>query len=175
VKTPIQTARLMLRDFVSGDFDAIHAYASDPEVTRFMFHGVRTPEDTRDYLGRMIASQREQPRLTWELAVVLTSANRLIGACDLTCDAGGEGDLGFIFSKDAWGMGYATEAARAMVRAGFEDLALTRIFSTCDVNNAASARVLEKAGLTRVARLDRHQYALGKWWTSFRYEIVQSS
>jgi RimJ/RimL family protein N-acetyltransferase len=91
----------------------------------------------------------------------------------ITCENAIEGDLGFIFSKDVWGMGYATEAARAMVRAGFEELGLTRIFATCDVANGASARVLEKAGLARVATLDRHRYARGKWWTSFRYEIVQ--
>ncbi len=58
---------------MAGDFDAIHTCASDPDVTRFMFHGVRTAADTRDYLGRMIASQTEAPRRTCELAVVLTS------------------------------------------------------------------------------------------------------
>jgi len=168
---PLRTPRLTVRDFVPADFDAIHPYASDPDVTRFMFHGVRTEADTRDYLDRMLASQREQPRLIWELAVVETASGRLIGACDLTCESASEGDLGFIFSKDAWGMGYATEAARAMVRAGFEQLQLKRIVSTCDVGNAASARVLEKAGLTRTATLERHKYALGKWWTSHLYEI----
>lgn len=136
-----------------------------------MFHGARTLEDTRDYLDRMIASQRDDPRLIWELGVVVTAANRLVGACDLTCDGRGEGDLGFIFSKDVWSKGYATEAARAMVRAGFEQLGLTRIFSTCDVANAASGRVLKKAGLRRTATLERHKYALGKWWTSFFYEV----
>jgi RimJ/RimL family protein N-acetyltransferase len=136
-----------------------------------MFHGVRTADDTRAYLNRMLASQTEQPRLIWELAVVVTSVNRLIGACDLTCENDREGDLGFIFAKDAWGIGYATEAARAMVRAGFDELGLSRIFSTCDIGNAASARVLEKAGLTRVATLDRHQFALGTWWTSYLYEV----
>jgi ribosomal-protein-alanine N-acetyltransferase len=168
---PVRTPRLTLREFVPGDFDAIHAYASDPDVTRFMFHGVRTEADTRDYLDRIIASQREPPRRTWELAVVVTAVNRLVGACDLTCENDGEGDLGFIFAKDVWGMGYATEAARAMVRAGFEQLGLTRIFSTCDVANGASARVLEKTGLARAATLDRHKYALGKWWTSYLYEL----
>src|SRR3954468_18833586 len=136
-----------------------------------MFHGVRTPADTRDYLDRMLASQHDQPRLVWELAVVETSSARLVGACDLTCENEREGDLGFIFSKDAWGMGYATEAAQAMVRAGFEQIGLTRIHSPCDVDHAASARVLEKAGLTRAAMLERHHYALGKWWTSYLYDV----
>jgi [ribosomal protein S5]-alanine N-acetyltransferase len=168
---PLRTGRLTLRDFLPGDFDAIHAYASDPDVTRFMFHGVRTPEHTRDYLNRMLASQREVPRLTWELAAVETSSRRLVGACDLTCDNAREGDLGFIFSKAVWGMGYATEAAQAMVRAGFEQLGLTRIVATCNIANAASARVLEKAGLSRVATLERHKFVLDKWWTSHRYAI----
>jgi RimJ/RimL family protein N-acetyltransferase len=168
---PRHTARLTLRDFVPGDFDAVHLYASDPDVTRFMFHGARSEADARDYLDRMLASQQAQRRLIWELGVVVTSVNRLIGACDLTCENEHEGDLGFIFAKDVWGMGYATEVARTMVRAGFEELGLTRIFSTCDVSNGASARVLEKSGLTRVVTLDRHKYARGRWWTSHLYEL----
>ena len=144
-----------------GDFDAIHLYASDPDVTRFMFHGPRTVEDTRDYLDRMLASQQDEPRLTWELGVVVTSSTALSAPAISPATTKGEGDLGFIFSKDVWGIGYATEAARAMVRAGFEQLGLTRIFSTCDVANAASGRVLEKAGLARIATLDRHKYRSG--------------
>ena len=60
---PVRTARLILRDLEPGDFDAIHSYASDPEVTRYMFYGPRTVAETRGYLERMLASQREQPRL----------------------------------------------------------------------------------------------------------------
>jgi ribosomal-protein-alanine N-acetyltransferase len=136
-----------------------------------MFHGVRTVADTQDYLDRMIESQAADPRVVWELAVVETATGRLVGACDLTCESAGEGDLGFILSKDVWGRGYASEAARAMVRAGFDRLGLTRVFATCDVANPASARVLEKAGLTRVATLERHTFALGRWWTSDLYEV----
>jgi RimJ/RimL family protein N-acetyltransferase len=119
----------------------------------------------------MLASRKEEPRMIWELAVVVTSSDRLVGACDLTCENEREADLGFIFSKEVWGRGYATEAARAMVRAGFEALGLTRIVATCDVKNSASARVLDKSGLKRVTVLDRHKFALEKWWTSLLYEV----
>jgi RimJ/RimL family protein N-acetyltransferase len=138
-----------------------------------MFYDPRTAAETRAYLDRMLASQRETPRSIWELAVVLTAEDRVIGACDLTLENGRttEGDLGFVFSRDAWALGYATEAARALVHAGFEQLGLTRIFATCDVANHASARVLEKAGLQREATLEQHKYARGKWWTSFLYAI----
>lgn len=173
LRLPLQTARLTLRDFVPNDFDAIHAYASNADVTRYMFYDPRTTAETRAYLDRMLASQRDTPRLIWELAVVLTDEDRVIGACDLTLGnvRDNEADLGFIFSQDAWGKGYATEAAQALVREGFEHLGLNRIFATCDVANHASVRVLEKAGLTREATLERHKFARNTWWTSYRYAI----
>src|SRR5713226_6043027 len=171
LRLPIRTVRLFLRDLELHDLDAIHAYASDPEVTRYMFYGPRTEADTRDYLDRRIASQREVPRMVWELGVLLAGDRRLVGTCDLALEKPDEGDLGFIFSPDVWGRGYATEAARAMVRAGFEQLGLTRIVATCNVSNTASAHVLEKAGLQREATLEDHRFAKGVWWTSFMYAI----
>jgi len=165
---------LLLRDFVAADFGAIHAYSSDPEVTRFMFFGPRDEADSRDYLQRMFESQIQEPRLTWELAIVHRSDDRLIGACDLTLEDEREGDLGYMLARDAWGQGYATEAARATVDAGFEQLGLERIFATCDVDNAASAHVLEKAGLRCEALLESHKEAKGRWWDSYLYAIVRS-
>jgi RimJ/RimL family protein N-acetyltransferase len=169
---PIRTARLRLRDFVVSDVDAVHAYASDADVTRFMFYGPRTEDETRHYLDRVIAAQTVTPRTLWELAIVRESDDRLIGACDLTFARRGEADLGFILARDAWGHGYATEAARALVVAAFEGLGASRVFATCDVANHASAHVLEKAGLRREATLERHMFAKGRWWTSFLYAIT---
>ena len=127
--------------------------------------------ETRGYLERMFDSQREEPRLVWELGVLEASGDRVVGACDLTLEYPDAADLGFIFSREVWGLGYATEAARAMVRAGFQQLGLTRIFSTCDVENHASARVLEKAGLRRESILEKHKYAKCRWWTSCLYSV----
>lgn len=171
---PIRTQRLLLRDFVVADFGAIHAYSSDPEVTRFMFFGPRDEADSQDYLQGMLESQAREPRFVWELAVVRCSDDRLIGACDLTLEDEREGDLGYILARHAWGEGYATEAARAMVDAGFRQLGLERIFATCDVGNVASAHVLEKVGLRREALLKNHKQAKGRWWDSYLYGIAQS-
>jgi [ribosomal protein S5]-alanine N-acetyltransferase len=168
---PLRTERLIARDFELSDFDAVHAYASDPEVARFMFFAPRTPDETRTYLERMVATQRQVPRTVWELAVIRAADGRLIGGCDLTLAQPHEADLGFIFARDAWALGFASEIARALVRAGFEELGVARVFATCDVDNHASARVLEHAGLTREARLDRHKFARDRWWTSFLYSL----
>jgi RimJ/RimL family protein N-acetyltransferase len=109
--------------------------------------------------------------MIWELGVVLTAENRLVGACDLTLEDAHAADLGFVFSREAWGVGYATEAARMLVRVGFEQLGLRRIVATCDVANRASGRVLEKAGLRREGTLERHKHARGQWWSSFLYAV----
>jgi [ribosomal protein S5]-alanine N-acetyltransferase len=172
LRLPIVTARLRLRDFVPVDLAAVHAFGSDPEVTRFMFWGPRDAAESRAYLDRMLASQRQRPRLVWELAVVRRANDALIGACDLTLDDdGATGDLGYLLARPAWGAGYATEIARALVAAGFEQLRLRRIFATCDIDNAASARVLEKAGLRFEARLGHHIHVKDRWWHSLQYGL----
>lgn len=80
---PIETERLLLRDFRPGDLDAVRAF-SDADATRFMFYGPRDERDACDYLERMARSQVERPRLIWELAVVERTTREVIGACDLT-------------------------------------------------------------------------------------------
>lgn len=168
ITLPIQTARLWLRDFTAADLAAVHAYASDPEVTRYMFYGPREVAESQDYIARMLRSQREQPRMTWELAVIRQADHRLIGACDLTLDDERQADLGYILARDVWGQGYAVEAAQAMLQRGFEDLGLERIYAVCDVDNVGSRRVLEKLGLQREVVLARFRHIKGRWWDMLR-------
>jgi RimJ/RimL family protein N-acetyltransferase len=169
---PIRTARLRLRDFLASDWPAVHAYSSDPDVVRFMFWGPRTEDESRGFVDRMLASQKEEPRTVWELAVERMTDGAVVGACDLTLE-GDEGDLGFVLAKHAWGQGIATELGRALVSVGFEQMGLRRIFATCDHENLASRRVLEAlmracatSARSRVrwgerGRRDRHATALG--------------
>jgi RimJ/RimL family protein N-acetyltransferase len=139
-----------------------------------MFYGPKDEADTRDYIQRMLDSQVERPRLIWELAIVRRADSRLIGACDLTLENKDEADLGYILARDVWGQGYATEATREMVCAGFEQLNLKRIFAMCEVNNISSARVLEKAGLHRRTILPNYKEAKGRWWDMYLYAITSS-
>ena len=169
---PIHTPHLTLRDFQASDFDAIFAYASDPEVTRFMFYGPRDQAETHDYLQHMLQSQTELPRLIWEVAVVRTADGQRIGACDLTLEGAFEADLGYILARSAWGQGYATEIARTLLHVGFTQLGLQRIFALCDMHHLASARVLEKAGLRRETTLYGYKEAKGRWWHMYRYALT---
>jgi len=168
---PIVTQRLVLRDFEIGDLEAVLAYLSDPQVTELMFFGPRDAEATRKYLDEMHASRQARPRRIWELAVVERASGGVIGSCDLTLADERVGDLGYIFARSAWGRGFATETARAMVRAGFEQLRLDRIFAMCERDHRASRRVLDKAGLRSRGVIEGVRQAKGRSWDMWLYDL----
>jgi ribosomal-protein-alanine N-acetyltransferase len=161
---PIATERLNLRDFVKSDFDAIHAYSSDPRVTKYLFFGPRDADGTAEYLEGLLASQDEVPRTRYELAVEEVESGRVLGACDLSLIERNVVDLGYMLGLADWGKGYATEIARALVDAAFFDLQADRVISTVDVNNQASIRVLEKIGMRWEAVFRKHRRAKNRWW-----------
>ena len=164
LSVPVRTARLNLREFVAADFEAVHAYSSDPRVTRYLFFGPRDADSTAEYLDELLASQREQPRTRFELAVEDSISGKLIGACDLSLVESQVVDLGYMLGAEQWGKGYATEIALALVDAAFFDLRAQRVISTVDVNNAASIRVLEKIGMRWEAVYRKHRRAKNRWW-----------
>jgi [ribosomal protein S5]-alanine N-acetyltransferase len=161
---PIRTARLNLREFVMADFQAVHAYSSDPRVTRYLFFGPRDEDGTVEYLEGLLASQRERPRSRFELAVEETATGGVIGACDLSFIERNVVDLGYMLGSDSWGKGYATEIALALIDAAFFDLRAERVISTVDINNSASIRVLEKIGMRWEAVYRKHRRAKNRWW-----------
>ena len=160
---PIQTPRLLLREFVDNDLDALCGLVCDRRVTRYMFHLPGAHCDAAGYLRRAMACQVERPRAVWELAIAERASDALIGSCNLTLMAAGEADLGYMLRKDAWGRGFGTETAQTLIEAGFGQLALARIISTVDVRNRASIRVLEKVGLRWEATYRRLRKIRGEW------------
>jgi RimJ/RimL family protein N-acetyltransferase len=161
---PIETARLTLRDFVRSDAGAVYAYSSDPRVTRFLFFGPRDEDGAAEYLEGLLASQDEEPRTRFELAVEERSSRRVIGACDLSLIERNVVDLGYMLGLADWGKGYATEIALALIDAAFCQLRAERVISTVDVNNRASIHVLEKIGMRWEAVFRKHRRAKNRWW-----------
>jgi [ribosomal protein S5]-alanine N-acetyltransferase len=161
---PVRTERLNLREFVKSDFDAVFNYSSDPKVTRYLFFGPRDADSTAEYLEELLASQIEQPRTRFELAVEETTSGRVIGACDLSLIEANVVDLGYMLGTPDWGKGYATEISLALLEAAFRELRAERVISTVDVNNGASIRVLEKIGMRWEAVFRKHRRAKNRWW-----------
>ncbi|MCF8471112.1 MAG: GNAT family N-acetyltransferase [Parvibaculum sp.] len=177
---PIETPRLILRDFVSRDLEAVHAYSSLPDVSRYLVWGPNTLLQSKDTIRGFLLDQRRRPRINFDLAIVRKGSTRrgdgpkLIGGVGLKLVdwENRTGDIGYVLHPDHWRQGYAQEAARGLMDAGFREIGLQRIFATCDQRNKASARVMEGLGLRRGGAFRLSKYIQGEWCDEFLYAIL---
>ena len=170
----LTTERLMLRDFVESDSEAVLAYQQDPLYLRYYEWTSRTEEEVRAFLKIFLNHQQQVPRIKFQFAVTLKSTGQLIGSCGVRRDSpvAREGDMGYELDPKHWGNGYATEAAQAVLDFGFSHMDLQRVSAWCIADNLASARVLEKIGMKLEKRMRNHQYFKGKWWDALSYAIL---
>ncbi|MGD2047292.1 MAG: GNAT family N-acetyltransferase [Gemmatimonadota bacterium] len=152
----IETGRLILRPFELGDVDDVLAYAQDPEWSRYLRLLPRPYE--RPHAEQFIARQLLLDRTkhpTWAIGLNGT----VIGGLNLRFDFEHlSAEVGYSVAREHWRKGICTEAARAVIDAGFsthEDL--NRIHARADAENVASQRVMEKVGMTKegVLRMNR--------------------
>ncbi|CAN5696566.1 GNAT family N-acetyltransferase [soil metagenome] len=148
----VETDRLVMREFVEGDAESLFRLDSDPEVHRYLGGNplvhidqsvaivARVRQQYRtNGIGRWVTLEKSSGDfLGWSgLRFVPETVN---GRVDFI-------DLGYRFLPAFWGKGYASEAAIASVRHGFDVMKLDAICGYADRDNTASRRVLEKAGL----------------------------
>lgn len=169
-----ETKRLQIREFVHGDYPAVHSYASDPLVAEHMIWGPNTEEETLDYINYTIEMQQQTPRKGFESAVVLKATGELIGGCGIHVSEPSQGEIGYCLHRGYWGQGFAAEAAAGMIAYGFEHLGLHRIYATCRPDNIGSARVMQKAGMVYEGHIREHKRHKGKWHDSYQYSILEN-
>jgi ribosomal-protein-alanine N-acetyltransferase len=152
----ITTHRLKLRPPEISDAAAIfQGYAQDPEVTRYLiWRPHRSLAETEDFLRGGIAAWQAGIDLSW--VITRLADNAVIGMLAARPDGQHAVSLGYVLARAAWGHGYTTEAVRAVIEAAWARPEIFRVWATCDVDNPASARVMEKAGMQREGRLARH-------------------
>lgn len=145
----LETERLVLREITEADYEAVHGYATDPEVIRYVPWGPNSEQDTHDFLARTMIAAAEEPRLEYVFGVELKEETGLLGSVGLYVrpEDTDQAMLGYAFRREAWGRGIATEASRAIVAMAFDVLGLRRVWASCDPDNAGSRRVLEKVGM----------------------------
>jgi len=171
----IETERLLLREFTEDDWPEVLAYQSNPRYQRYYPVTEKTPTQAQAFVQMFLDQQQEKPRRKFQLAAVHKPSSKLIGNCGLrmeTIDAR-LADLGYEFSPEYWGQGYATEAAQAMLHFGFCTLHLHRIWACCIADNSGSARVLEKLGMQLEGRLRENEYFRGRWWDTLTYAVLE--
>lgn len=172
---PLATTRLVLRPFTEDDLDALHAIQCRADVARFLYGEPRSREETRQALAKRL--DPHLPRTDGEsvtLAVVRRDRDELIGDVSLwlTSAAHRQGEIGYVFHPDHQGRGFATEAAREMLRVGFEELALHRIVGRLDARNTASGRLLSRLGLRPEGHFRENEFVKGEWTDEAVYAIL---
>jgi ribosomal-protein-alanine N-acetyltransferase len=169
VAIELETARLRIRPFAPGDWEAVHAYTSQPQVRAYVPEWPETPEQARAFVRENLD---EDARVH---ALVLRDGDQLIGHMAFHPWFGSRTyEVGWAVDPAHQGHGYATEAAHALIGHGFETLGLHRIVATCQPQNVASVRVMEKLGLRREAHFRQCMLAPdGTWWDEYFFAILE--
>ena len=172
----LKTERLVLREFEADDWYAVHAYQNNRLYLRYYDWTARSEQDAQDFVAIFLKQQQSKPRNKFQLAITLADSGRLIGNCGVRLTAPGSniGDIGYELDPLFWGNGYATEAARAMLQFGFEQLQLHRITAVCIAENEGSVRVLTKLGMQQEGRLRENEFFKGRWWDNLLFAILES-
>ena len=144
---PLLTARLRLRPYNDQDFAPFHAMTADAETVH-AWPAPFTEEKSQNWIRRQIDNYK--PLGFGRMVVEERTTGEFVGDCGMMlAEVNGrlENDLGYIFKKEHWGKGYATEAAQAVLNFALKDLKLPRVVANMTNTHTASRRVAEKIGL----------------------------
>ena len=150
----LETDRVRLRPLCEGDVAALVELDSDPEVMRYLHPTAPPSAEAALAWIRLLESQFYDRLPGFGFWAALDKDDAFLGWFHYRSsgDDPAVAELGYRLRRAAWGRGYATEVARALVRKGFEELGIRRVVATALVENEGSIRVMQKAGL----RLSRH-------------------
>jgi [ribosomal protein S5]-alanine N-acetyltransferase len=170
----LETNRLLLREFEEDDWERVLAYQSDPLYLRYYHWSDRSAEDVKAFVQMFLDAQKERPRTAFQLAVTLQSNGKLIGNCGVRVNNPQlrEANIGYELDSQYWRQGYATEAAQVVLRFGFQELGMHRIWATTLAVNKGSVKVLAKLGMRQEARELEKEYIKGQWFDSLTFAIL---
>ncbi|MEV6318410.1 GNAT family N-acetyltransferase [Streptomyces sp. NPDC051776] len=164
MQRPVETGRLRLRPLTGADAELLVTLDSDPGVMRFLGDGRPPPHEriSGEILPSLIRRAELFPGFGHWIATEKPSG-AFVGWFEFRPEEHGdpaEAELGYRLRTATWGRGYATEGSRALIRAGFTELGVRRVYATTMAVNLASRRVLEKSGL-------RYVRTVHKEWPDF--------
>ena len=158
------------------DAEAIHSYASDENVKRFIgWPLMKSLEETRSHIEDML--KRESAGTHLYASVALKSTQEIIGTVmifNFDREAN-HAEIGYVFHSKHWGKGYGTESVALMSDFAFEILALHKIHARVVDANVGSARILEKNGFLLEGRLKDHYFIDGRYYDSLIYGKLEAA
>ena len=163
----LKTNRLLIRDFEPNDWEAVLEYTSDETVMKYIPGGVFSAEDAKEFVRKNTGeSARHYP-------VTLLESGMVIGHLVFHNVFGDHTfEIGWVFNPKFYNNGYATEAAYAALKYGFEELKLHRIIATCQPDNPPSFKVMEKIGMRKEGFFKKCIPHGDEWWDEYYYAIL---
>jgi len=166
----IETDRLLIRNFKPEDWQDVFAYCSDSLVMHYIPMGVMNEEEVKEFVA-------EEPNEETECyAIEEKASNKVIGQLIYhPWFMKHTYEIGWIIHPSFQSMGFASEAAKAVLDYGFQIRKLHRIIATCQPDNPASWKVAEKIGMRREGFFQQCIYKEdGTWWDEYFYAILES-
>ncbi|GAA3304746.1 GNAT family N-acetyltransferase [Streptomyces cinereospinus] len=168
------STRLALRELNIEDVNAVFAIYGSPEATEHLSFEPRSRDQVGQIVARSIASASETPRTEYALAVIERETAELIGFGRLALDPHQQrgATMGFALRPEAWGVGYGVEMVRLLLRVGFDDLCLHRIWGARSPWNVASAKTMAAVGMVEEGTIREHVLKDGRWRDSVVHAIL---
>lgn len=152
----LETERLYLREMGQADFQSLCKILQDEE-TMYAYEGAFSDREVQEWLDKQISRYRDYGFGLW--AVVLKETDEMIGQCGLTMQPWKDGEaleVGYLFQRQYWHKGYATEAARACKEYAFHILNAKEVCSIIRDTNIASQNVALRNGMAVADRWTKH-------------------
>ncbi|MBD3924100.1 GNAT family N-acetyltransferase [Nocardioides cavernae] len=167
---PLRTERLLLRPFRAGDEAALTEAWADEAYTSMLLSGTMNEAEVAEMVRR-----RTQPGDGHFVGLVVEHGGEVVGDSVLILQGTGlsEGEIGWTILPQHAGRGYATEAARAVLRLGFEHYGLRRIVANLDARNDRSAALCERLGMRREVHRLSDFWSKGRWTDSYEYALLR--
>lgn len=169
----LETDRLLLRKITIDDVEMMHAYASNEEVSKYVTWDTHySLSDTQMFVEFVLHQYETKKIAPW--GIEYKQNGTFIGTIDFVNWQPKHkiAEIGYVISSDYWGNGITPEAANALLKYGFENMDLVRIQAKCLVENNASARVMEKIGMSFEGIIRKGIYAKGKHHDLKLYSIL---
>lgn len=172
---PLETKRLVLRQFRDSDLESFLAYRNDPEVARYQSWNTPYPRERAVRFFHELKSTNPMSGDWLQIAIELKASHDMIGdvAFSTKADDALQAVIGYSMARQYWGNGYAFEAVSRLMTLLFDDLHLHRVVAECDVRNVHSWKLLEKLGFRREAHLVENIFFKGSYGSEYHYAILE--
>ena len=166
----VTTDRLIIRNFQGEDWPSVLEYTSNIRVMKYIPGGAFNEESVQQFIEKN-SGNLDRAR---NFPVLLKANGKLIGHLVFHTYFGEHTyEIGWVFNPSFQNHGYASEAASALLKYGFEDMNLHRIIATCQPENVPSYRVMEKIGMRREGYFKKCIPHENGWWDEYYYAILR--